>query len=196
MSGKTKAVLIRERTVVTREYWAVDVDEAGDPWLQAQEQSKRAPDGVSVVSDQRTACSGLKRGTLEEAMGPGLHAPRAVATASPPTFLPGAHPILQALCRATQCWGIRLSVLSPDASSGDTPAEVHRAAPWLTEEQSVQLWTEGGGYFLFDTEAECSRAFQQTVGPDGTTGLNPFAGSMRIYALTCSPDGTFQNENT
>ena len=72
------------------------------------------------------------------------------------------------------------------------------AAPYLRRDLAAfgQLVADAGGYIVCDNDAEMEELFWQTVGDDGPTAANPYQGSGRIYALTCSADGQLRNENT
>jgi len=102
------------------------------------------------------------------------------------------HDAFQALCKATKKWGVAISF-------GDVEdyADVEKAAPYLTLEDDFQIIiSDGRGIILCDTEEEMNSIFHQTVGDDGPTELNSYNGPVRVYALTCSPDGKMLTENT
>lgn len=102
------------------------------------------------------------------------------------------HAILQALCRATCRWGLYLSW-----HLSHTPDDIMRAAPYLhLVGEDLDFWTNGGGIILFDAEDEMLELFDQTVGDDGPTRLNPYDGPVRVYALTCDTTGRLLSENT
>lgn len=89
------------------------------------------------------------------------------------------------LCRASKSWGLYVSHGGPSA----TPA-----APYLDPGDPILV--NGQGIILCETEAEMLDLFGRTVGDDGPTAQNPYDGPDRVYALTCSPEGEFLNENT
>jgi hypothetical protein len=100
---------------------------------------------------------------------------------------------LQALCRATSRYGMFIAFEWPEGVPLD---EIAKAAPYLDLASDAQLLCDGEGFLLFDTEEELERAYRRTVGDDGPTPENPYDGPMRVYALTCFPDGELRNENT
>lgn len=118
--------------------------------------------------------------------------------------------LLEALCKATNRWGLYISfpAFDPDEYDDlkDYLAELEGAAPY------IQCWTNDTGhapqttewfglvftgcaYLLFDTEEELDDLYNRTVGDDGPTHLNPYAGKFRVYACTMGPDGLL-TENT
>lgn len=105
---------------------------------------------------------------------------------------------LQALCKATQKWGMFINI---SYEKCDNPwGEVIKAAPYLHQkgkDPEFQIIGDGYGYLLFDSEEEMHTYYNQTVGDDGPTETNPYSNDLaRVYALTCAPDGQFHNENT
>lgn len=68
-----------------------------------------------------------------------------------------------------------------------------KAAPYLAN--NYQVLADGSGYLVFDTEPAMNAYYNLTVGDDGPTKRNPYNGPARVYALTCGPGGTL-NENT
>ena len=112
--------------------------------------------------------------------------------------------IFERLCKAEQKWGLYISIgsLTEDVSNLlQSPSVIHetvQACPildWNIHEHA-QIILDGEGWFLFDTQEECEKAFWSTVGDDGPTLSNLYDGPMRVYALTCGPDGQLRNENT
>lgn len=79
---------------------------------------------------------------------------------------------------------------------GEDLSNLPKAAPYLDIAKHMQIMADGTGYMLFDSEEEMDHIYYQTVGDDGPTKLNPYNGSIKIYALTCNPDGQTMNENT
>lgn len=111
--------------------------------------------------------------------------------------------ILEALCRDQNKFGMFISFL-PVSFAGETE-EVYKAAPYLDLQvepsliphgEQVQILCNGEGYLLFDTEEEMQALYAVTVGDDGPTKFNPYTGTERVYALTCSPTAGLLTENT
>jgi hypothetical protein len=75
-------------------------------------------------------------------------------------------------------------------------AEVIEAAPYLDSYEDHQIFIDGHGWILFDSEEEMLDCYDKTVGDDGPALLNPYNGKVRVYAVTCSPKGELMNENT
>lgn len=130
----------------------------------------------------------------------GSHAAKVPA----PTTLPGldAHALFAAHCRATGQWGIALHHTYGEQSDYTKPfvtghyfGDVLLAAPDLAGDATHQALGDGGAYF-FGSEEEIQAIYDRTVGDDGPTKSNPYAGPVRVYALTCAPDGQLMNENT
>lgn len=111
------------------------------------------------------------------------------------TYLEDDYAVLRALCAALKRWGMRINAYS---SGDDAPApeEARKAAPYVPEEQAMRLALGYGAVLLFDSEAECYAAYDDTVGDDGPTTTNPYTGPVRVGAVTCSPAGELQSENT
>lgn len=102
---------------------------------------------------------------------------------------------MQALCRETGKWGLYLNM--PDLPSINYDwTEAMKAMPYLDHHENIQALADGTCIILCDSEEECVRLFDSTVGDDGPTKLNPYDGPARCYALTCNPQGELQNENT
>ena len=102
--------------------------------------------------------------------------------------------LLCALCRAHRKWGIYISF-----DCDQEMAEVLKAAPYLAEldvGSRIDLFVCGFGYFLLDSEEECYKHYNQTVGDDGPTKTNSYNGPAKVYALTCSPNGILLSVNT
>jgi predicted membrane GTPase involved in stress response len=47
-----------------------------------------------------------------------------------------------------------------------------------------------------EKELETNVGLQIEFGEDGPTAMNPYDGNVKIYALTCNPEGKLLNENT
>ena len=84
--------------------------------------------------------------------------------------------------------------------------ELFKAAPYLErgfrdiqqhdDNNPAQCLMEGQAIIVCDTDEERDNLFSLTVGDDGPTQANPYAGPARVYALTISADGESLNENT
>lgn len=103
--------------------------------------------------------------------------------------------LLETLAKHTGKWCMYISF---DPSNMD---EVIKAAPYLTPAAdnlgtAIQILCDGCGFLSFDTEEEMERHYKLTVGDDGPTSANGYAGPCRVYALTCNPQGQCMNENT
>lgn len=99
-----------------------------------------------------------------------------------------------ALCKATGKWGLFIQFHCGDGK--DDWKEIYEAAPFLLNDECLQIVADESGFFLFDDETEMERHYDLVVGDDGPTKSNPYNGPMRIYALTCDPSGQTLNENT
>ena len=94
------------------------------------------------------------------------------------------------LCKAEGKWGMIIT-FDPDFGWD----EIRKAAPFL-DEYDLQIYLDGAGFFLFDSQEECEEHYDMVVGDDGPTRLNDYNGQCRVYALTISSDGQPMNENT
>jgi len=94
---------------------------------------------------------------------------------------------LQYMCKLEKKWGLYFSY-----NEGVDLQEVLKAAPYLKAEHL----TPSNGAFLFDTEKEMLKHFNMTVGDNGPTRTNSYDGPVQVYAVTCSPEGEIQDENT
>jgi hypothetical protein len=74
--------------------------------------------------------------------------------------------------------------------------EYIKAAPYLASDEACQVVADGNGIIICDSEEECEKLFDLTVGDDGPTKSNSYNGPARVYALTISPNGEFVDENT
>jgi len=102
--------------------------------------------------------------------------------------------VLEALCKATQKWGLYINIFLPEDCFDFR--EVVKAAAFLDLETDGQVLADEEGWILFDDEESMLDAFDSCVGDDGPTHLNSYNGPIRVYALTCSPEGQLLNENT
>ena len=105
---------------------------------------------------------------------------------------------LQNMCKSNKQWGMFFSISNTDMDDYVTLyEEIYKAAPYLKEMEAMQNCMNGYGYILFESEEECRNIYLQTVGDDGPTKLNNYASDkVRVYALTCNPDGILMSENT
>jgi hypothetical protein len=63
-------------------------------------------------------------------------------------------------------------------------------------EAGFMVMFTGRAYILFSTKEEMVAAYNEIVGDDGSTKTNSYAGTVRVYAMTCDPSGKVQTENT
>jgi hypothetical protein len=97
------------------------------------------------------------------------------------------------LAKLLNKWTIATSLNTYD----NVPYEEYaKAAPYLDNVEAYQVIADGCGIIICDSEEECEKLFDLTVGDDGPTKTNPYNGPARVYALTISPNGEFINENT
>ena len=100
------------------------------------------------------------------------------------------------LCKSMSKWGMYIYACEHLVPAEDYIAELKKAAPYLDFMKHGKVMMDGCGIILFDSEEELNALYYQTVGDDGPTNHNPYDGPMKVYALTCSPDGLLMNENT
>lgn len=102
------------------------------------------------------------------------------------------------LCRISNRWGMVIHMYDRDANTMPDvdPSEIVKAAPYLNLFEHGQHLVDGYACLLFDCEAECYDAFNRTVGDDGPTASNTYAGPARVGALMISADGELITENT
>lgn len=105
------------------------------------------------------------------------------------TKIQGGSTVLQELCRIRKQWGMLLGTTDQGFD------ELKKAAPYLSEDDVIAL-AFGELYLFFESREACFDAYGRTVGDDGPTGLNPYIGLAKVYALTCDPDGELRSENT
>lgn len=99
--------------------------------------------------------------------------------------------VLMTLCILSEKYGMYIGFIEQD----NIP-EIIEAAPYLDFSEHGQVFMDGHGWILFDSEEEMHDAFDKTVGDGGATRLNPYNGEVRVYAVNCSPKGELMNENT
>lgn len=97
---------------------------------------------------------------------------------------------LERLTKATGKWGMMIVM------HGEDLEEIVKAAPYLKDDDAMQMLADEHGFLLFNTEEEMNKAFDQTVGDEGSTKSNPYMGAGNVYAVTCNPNGETLNENT
>jgi len=113
------------------------------------------------------------------------------------------HEALCRLCKTLDKWGLYLSFDEEEF----TPEEAKKACPFLnfeddndvnyTEDQTdYQAYSDGHIFVMCDTEEECYKLYNQTVGDDGPTDTNHYNGPCRVYALTINSNGEMESENT
>lgn len=119
--------------------------------------------------------------------GSGFHLRR-----DPPTFADDAprllsgFDLLEALARGTGGEVLHVTVSSCDSSCGpEGPpcAEIRRAAPWLFDEEGACRFAQvlqGGGAHLVCSHAFAEWVRETTVGDDGPTERNAYAGPARV----------------
>lgn len=110
--------------------------------------------------------------------------------------------MMREYCRISGKYAMLLTFTMPEASEIDAWfPEIYKAAPYLKgrtlgeRSDFLDIITNEQGVLVFDTKEEMDRYYDQTVGDDGPTKLNPYDGPGRVGALTCGPRGLI-NENT
>ena len=101
--------------------------------------------------------------------------------------------VLEAAAKGLAKWCLYLSVQGKAEE-----AEVLKAAPCLLKLDPVDRMNfllEGRGFLTFDSEEECYEAYGSTVGEDGPTKTNPYAGPVVVFATTYNPQGQGMSEN-
>jgi|SRR5579885_2969128 len=91
------------------------------------------------------------------------------------------------LAKRARCWILYVSFHCDDWE------EVKKAAPYLQDH--LQVLMDGHGCLICDSEEECYKYYNLTVGEDGPTATNPYDGPARVYALMIGPEGC-TSENT
>jgi hypothetical protein len=99
--------------------------------------------------------------------------------------------VIITMCILAEKYGMYISFIEQD-----NIAEIIEAAPYLDFSEHHQIFMDGHGWILFDSEEEMIDCYEKTVGDDGPTKSNPYNGKIRVYAVTCSPKGELMNENT
>lgn len=109
--------------------------------------------------------------------------------------------VLYELCRATGKFGLMIQFTLEGLTYDEAYDEILKATgdllrTGMEDEPDYQILGDGLGYFLFDTKEEMERAYNQVVGDDGPTELNPYDGPARVYAGTVDNHGRGLTENT
>ena len=102
------------------------------------------------------------------------------------------HNLFAEYARLSRKWCM---IISWDIDKPEDVDELFKAAPYLGLED-LQILYDGQALLTFESENEMWEYYNQTVGDDGPTKTNPYLGPFKVYALTISPEGQFQNENT
>lgn len=105
----------------------------------------------------------------------------------------GVHALFAAHCKATGKWGLLLGF---GYVPTDNVTDITLAAPMLDFSRDGQAIIDGHAFLFYDTEEAMCVDFDRVVGDDGPTASNPYDGPVKVYALTCSPDGQLLDENT
>jgi hypothetical protein len=112
--------------------------------------------------------------------------------------------LMQLYCLATSQYAVFFSGLRVEEPRSSDPNEWGR---YLEEQKKAlifldpddenyhQIMMDGEGFCTFSTKEEMEAFYDMIVGDDGPTKSNPYDGPIRVYALTCGPDG-LMNENT
>lgn len=110
--------------------------------------------------------------------------------------------VLAALCKGRKSYGMLASFPTPTTEEWEDLnkyiEELYKAAPYLTREVLTgqdTLFT-GHVYLFFSSEEEMLEYYDATVGDDGPTKTNKYNGPVKVYAITCDPNGVLLNENT
>lgn len=76
-----------------------------------------------------------------------------------------------------------------------TTSEIMKCAPYLSQDDAMQMFMYGSMELVFDDEESAWEAFNMTVGDDGPTKTNQYNGPVNIFAYICGPNGGI-TENT
>jgi hypothetical protein len=101
--------------------------------------------------------------------------------------------LFAAHCGVVKKWGLMISFPLPQTD--EEWSGFHLACPYHEELPSQAIF-DGRAFLLFDTKTEMLCYFNQTVGDDGPTKVNPYNGDFTVFAVTCSPEGKLLSENT
>lgn len=99
---------------------------------------------------------------------------------------------IEEMCIKDKAWAVYLSF-----SDKITTDDLVAAAKVLNLEKSIdiQIWANGYGIIMCDSEEEAYKAFNLTVGDNGPTESNDYCGIDRVYALVIGPEG-METSNT
>jgi hypothetical protein len=101
--------------------------------------------------------------------------------------------LLECACKVHKKWGIFLQLGPCEVDQFD---DVELAVPWIHEKGSISHFLAyGWQIILFDTEEETYEHYKVIRGDD-ENHFNTYQGPIKVYALTCTPDGECWNENT
>lgn len=112
--------------------------------------------------------------------------------------------LMKLYCKAEHKWAVFYSGLrteeprSSDPEAWDKYLEEQKKALIFLEPEAEdyhQIMMDGEGFCILDTEEEMRGFYNLIVGDNGPTKSNPYNGPIRVYALTCGPNG-LMNENT
>ena len=101
--------------------------------------------------------------------------------------------LMAAYCKVHNTYMLYISFIRP--ITDNEWEELFKAAPYLADGRFIQIQCDGYGWIECKDEAEMEHLYNLTVGEDGPTKLNLYSGPTRVYAMTCGPEGT-RNENT
>lgn len=117
--------------------------------------------------------------------------------------------VLSILCKSTKKWGIYFHFPDIDWYKDEKGNhlltyeeffhQLQQAVPQLNlndDNETMQAVSAGYGFLLFDNESEMEKVYWNTIGDDGPSSTNQYNGTVRVYALTCDPNGQTLNENT
>lgn len=112
--------------------------------------------------------------------------------------------LMKLYCKAENKWVVFFSGLNSGEPFHSDPEgweayikERKKALIFLdpSDDSYMQVLMDGEGFCIFDSEDEMRSFYDMIVGDDGPTKSNPYNGPIRVYALTCGPNG-LMNENT
>lgn len=95
------------------------------------------------------------------------------------------------VCKADNKFGLLIYYYVEDLENG----ELFKACPFLTREFISEASPQTHLTFYFNTEKELYSYFDQVVGDEGPTKLNPYNGPCLVYALTCDNEGNLLDVN-
>lgn len=102
--------------------------------------------------------------------------------------------IFKEACKSLKKWGLLIS-FSPEYAVYPFE-EVIKAAPYLDAHHNSDILFGCEGFMFFDSFEEARDHFFMTIGDDGPNESNKYNGPCKVYALVCTPDGSFSYENT